>query len=411
MLVERLTLALMLIAACGPNNAGSTTGDATTGTTGAASTSTQLTTAPTTGDPGEIGDIGTGGTTVDATTSAPSDLPACGESRIETVLVTPPSLALVVERSGSLVAANNFWDHDADDPDDDGLTADMAPATPRVSRWQSVSQALASTLAGHDARLNAGLALFPAASATPGPGAAACPVDDALVVPIGPMRAGEIVAALPDQNDTTLAGASPATRGVKAALAALQALDTVGSRFIVLITDGAPNCREGVGDAALLDTVDDQLAPLIADALAQGIPTEVVGIAIENVENPSIVDGEPDGVRPFIELKRAAIFGGATESPWFRDAQDQVQLQAELEAVMARALCTFPLLPLPDYPSYVELDIGGVEYGKGSTGECDDEHTWRYLDKDTWMLELCNQACADFLAGGEIVARFRCPND
>ena len=404
MLVERLTLALMLTAACGPTTAGPTTGDATTGTTDVASTGTQPTTTPTTGD------ISTG-TTVDPTTGAPlPDLPRCGETLIQPVIITPPSLALVVERSGSMVSADKFWDHDADDPDDDGLTADMSPATPKQARWRSLHEVLASTLAAHDGRLHAGLALFPAASATAGPGAAACPVDTALTVPIGPTPAAAIVAALPDPDDTTLAGASPATRGVKAALAGLLALDTVGSRFIVLITDGAPTCREGVDEAALLETPDDQLAPLTGEALAQGIPTEIIGIAIKNIENPPVVDGEPDGVRPFAELKHAAIFAGATESPWFRDAQDQLQLQAELDAVTARALCTFPLLPRPDLPSYVDLELGG-KYIPPVDNECGAENGWHYLDEDTLMLELCNKSCADFIAGKQLVSHFRCPND
>lgn len=383
-------------------------------TTSAATTGAATGTAAPTSDTGAAGTSTTGAASTGAETAGEESWipPVCGEDLFVPLVAAAPNIALVVERSGSLVAAANFWDHDADDPDDDGLTDAMTPATPRQARWPGVARAVKAMLAAHDHQVHVGLGLFPAASATNAHSAAACPVDPTLAVAVAAMHADAVVAALPAEHDETLAGASPATNAVRAALAGLAAVRDAGFKYVVLITDGPPNCQDDAADeAALLETVDPQLAVEIGEAFAQGIRTLVVGVAVKNVKTEPVVDSEPDGVRPFAQLKAAAIAGGATVSPWFYDAQDEAQLALELERIAALTVCTFPLEPRPDVPDYMELVVGGLNYGYARDDPCADRDGWRYVDHSESALELCNAACAQFMAGEALVGRLRCPND
>ena len=196
------------------------TASATDGT--ASASATEGTTAGTTPTEASMSSEPTGGNT----TFDPND---CGESVVNIPIVTP-SVMLVLDKSGSMVATpGGFWDHDADDANDDGIQdADpmmMAPATPKITRWESLWSVVDLIANGFNGSMNMGMILFPSKAAKADYSAVACVVNAAPEVPVGPMSAADIIAAIPPAkaDKTVIQGGTPATKGVVAAVAELHA--------------------------------------------------------------------------------------------------------------------------------------------------------------------------------------------
>ncbi|WP_434420520.1 hypothetical protein [Nannocystis pusilla] len=159
----------------------------------------------------------TGNTTFD-----PND---CGEAVVDIPVVTP-NVMLVLDKSGSMVTPDKgYWDHDGDDANDDGIQdADpmmMAAATPKITRWKSLYSVVDFITGTFENSMNLGAVLFPSKMAASAYNATACPVNMTPEVEIAPMNGQAILNAIPgaDETDMTIKGGTPATKGVKAALA------------------------------------------------------------------------------------------------------------------------------------------------------------------------------------------------
>ena len=252
---------------------------------------------PTTGAPGAstAESVTTSETAGDATTGAPG----CPLFEIE----ARPQIAqvmLVLDKSGSMVTDENRWDHDGDDADDDGLVdGDSTPATARVTRWRSLHETVAAIVGESEPRTDFGAVLFPAREATKHYDAQACLVHATPEVPVGPDQGAQILATIPPADAVDLYGGTPATAGVLAGLAGLAAArdpEVAAPQYLVLVTDGAANCAVDPvddSDASLFEVYDEQLASVVADALAKGVPTFVVGIAITAELSGSLPDATP----------------------------------------------------------------------------------------------------------------------
>src|SRR5690606_34271220 len=112
-------------------------------------------------------------------------------------------------------------------------------------------------------------------------------------------------------------------------------------RIVMLVTDGAANCStSAMTDTQLFENYDDNLATIVGDAFSvDNIPTYVIGIAIDNANNPNIQDGNPNGINPYEKLNELATLGG-TAKPGpesFYSATNQLELAAALEAIVADA--------------------------------------------------------------------------
>ncbi len=174
----------------------------------------------------------------------------------------------------------------------------------------------------------------------------------------------------------------------------------------MLITDGAANCSpEAADELERFELLDAALVPLIADAAALGISTFVIGVDVPDVPSGVEVDGEPDGVDLAAFLGEVALAGGTT--PFL--AGDDAELAGALEAIAAATItCVVPLDPLPKYPDFVELTLGGVAYGGLLAGPCDGDG-WRFADDQFFTVEFCGQVCVDFRHLGLADFLFRSP--
>lgn len=357
------------------------------------------------------------------TTFDPND---CGESVVNIPIVTP-SVMLVLDKSGSMVsAATGFWDHDADDANDDGIAdADpnmMQAATPKITRWNSLWTVVELIVTGFNGSMNMGAILFPSKSAESEYGEVACIVNSEPEVPIGAMNAEAIIAAIPPATagDKVIQGGTPATRGVKTAIKELEGAPADQPKFMILVTDGAANCQENAPDnTVLFEMYDEALAPTIQAAADAGIKTYVVGIDISQNVSGATKDGNPDNTNTYERLNQVAIAGGVPRAgdEKFFNTTNQEELEMALQMISMQILsCTLDLDPSPVYLDYVEVTVK-EEYGKDQVKDCATEDGWQYVPKmdpndpnEPVRIELCGAACSDFQKSGMIDIQYRCPN-
>jgi hypothetical protein len=314
-----------------------------------------------------------------------------------------PRIVLVLDKSGSMLLE---WDHDGD------------PATEAVSRWSSLRAVVESMVGGLDSVVQFGAVLFPSLEATSKPTIAACVVDAEPLVPVGPQSGAAILAAIPPADTTTIAGGTPSTEGILAAVSELDGLEGDDEpKFIIFITDGAANCDPD--NEELFDDYDGRLAQTVADARLAGYQTHVVGIDISNALTPVLQDGNPDGINPWEKLNELAEIAGTARDgdEKFYNATNEQELQAALMAITGDVVsCEINLgKPVPDsfYIQLVEIGEDGSdeqEYPGMDTqvGDCDSESGWQYTSPARDAIRLCGAACEHYKATGLIEIDYGC---
>ena len=433
-----LTLMSLVSGACGDSKGNDESDSNTTNpTTGGIVTFTASATetATSTGEP-TVGTATMDGTATDTPTMSSSeptmggnttfDPNDCGESVVNIPIVTP-SVMLVLDKSGSMVSdKTGFWDHDADDANDDGiLDSDpmmLMPATPKITRWNSLWTVVELIVNGFNGSMNMGAILFPSKTAKADYSEVACTVNATPEVPVGVMNAAKIIAAIPSAtaDDTVIQGGTPATRGVKAAITELEAAPADQPKFMILVTDGAANCQEMAPDnTTLFEMYDEDLAPTLAAAAEAGIKTYVVGIDITTEISGATKDGNPDNTNTYERLNEVAIAGGVPRAgdEKFFNTTNQEELEAALQSISMQILsCTLDLDPAPVYLDYVEVTVKEM-YGKDQVADCASEDGWQYAPKmdpndpnEPVRIVLCGAACSDFQMTGMIDIQYRCPN-
>jgi len=327
--------------------------------------------------------------------------PSCGESDF-VLEALPTKVLLVLDKSASMV--NFTWDHDGD--------AD----TPEVTRWQSLHETVSTVTTTFDASIEFGALLYPSLNATSDYSEAACLVESEPEVPVAPTNAAAILAGIPPMDATAaIQGGTPSRLAIESAVAHLTEFNPSQPRAILFVTDGEANCQEETADVTeLFEVYDPGLLPVVADAFETNtIPTYVVGIAIRDEVLPTEVDGNPDGVNPSDELDDLAEAGGRPQ------AGGQTQYfattnQAELEAALAEIVgeefsCQIPLDPEPDYPEYVEVEVGDDTIDRVT--DCATEDGWVFVNPDGPYdaVELCGAACDALAQQGTAHAIYGCP--
>jgi hypothetical protein len=175
----------------------------------------------------------------------------CGATRNPTMRL-PPDLLLVFDRSGSMLA-------------DPATGRNCMPAATCPSKWNQATAAVNMAVTSSQTMIRWGLKLF----TSNGNG---CTVTPGVQVGIGlndaPAIATALAAAAPGGN-------TPTTMAMTLGGDYLATLTTPNPRFIVLVTDGQPNCAGGNGGG------DDSAAAIAAVGAqaARGYGTFVIGVA------------------------------------------------------------------------------------------------------------------------------------
>ena len=423
-----LLVATSLLLAC-PGSGDEDSGDATTQT----SNNTPGILAnpdPTTGDESAestAGETGGNESTVGTDTSDETTVGLnCGVEDI-VASVTIPRVMLVLDKSGSMVAmGSGYWDADNDDADNDGFVdgdPNMTMATPKITRWQSLYETVDFIVTDFEERMDFGAVLFPSKSAKGIYTAEACPVNATPDVPIDTDQGAVILSTIPPANEIAkINGGTPATAGMLTGIAGLETDnpdDASRPKYIILVTDGAANCSmDAVDPIDLFENYDEQLPIVVGDALAQMIPTFVVGIDIKDVTSGMTQEGNPDNTNTYEKLNEVAIAGGQARdgAEKFYNTANQVELQAALMNISELITsCTFDLSkPINDTLQYLDelvVDENGTSplvYGKAQVTDCATESGWHYTDETKSAIELCGDACTLFKQTGEVDIVFQC---
>ncbi len=269
-----------------------------------------------------------------------------------------PDILIVLDKSGSMV---------------DG-----------VDRWAPSVAALKTTTAELQDRVRFGLMIFPGAD-IPGSGGLFgtppknCQPGSVLVAPVlgsAADIAAQLDAAMPDGTSTPIPGAlKTAHDSLGTAIAGPDKSPT--PKYVLLVTDGGPNCTVDARSATLLSPesffVECQMQSYAeVDSLAKdGIKTYVIGYDTQTV--PALI--------PILdEMAKRGDTGETTH----RVVTDENSLLAAIDAIAGQlTTCTFQLDQAPPDVNKIRVTLDGVDRANGDGWELTGDRT----------IELRGQAC------------------
>jgi hypothetical protein len=326
---------------------------------------------------------------------------ACGEFCGETFLhevTAPPNLYFLVDRSGSM-----------------GAFVDGASLTKYDMARKVLGDLL--TVIGH--RVRYGASIFPADTESCGGGL------EVFVPTLGGLPAcdgsfdPQLVDFLRRFGNFAPGGSTPTAAALTELRSELQGLD--GDTYLVLLTDGAPNCNldttcgsdqctlniEGASVARRACTPDfnccdaDNTGPGAPGYCVDGDATEhqIARLAAHGV--PTFVVGMP-GAEPYSDLlARLAVAGGTARqgAVAYYAVKDQDELQQALYAIGTGVAisCSIQLDAPPDDPGMVNV------YFDGELVPADPDNGWSW-DGDS-EIRVNGEACDRLKAGDVIDAR------
>jgi hypothetical protein len=261
------------------------------------------------------------------------------------------------------------------------VDADLDAATPPVTRWSMLADALDGfllTLAMRDA---VALWTFPRFDAAAPPSLGACEIAEAH--PGFDAPAADLVTYLPIAEADFFLGATPMTGALSQVTLELADRPATASRHVVVVTDGAPNCAAGAEAPGAFDEVDPGARAWIEDALTAGITTHVVAVAVPEGTYGGGVEGD------VITDHRAALADLA------QAGGTALQLAADADGlVRTTASCRLPVpIDLQGWLFVVRIGDDPEYYEIGSE-QCADEAGFVYVAPgDPSVIELCAAAC------------------
>ena len=304
-------------------------------------------------------------------------------------------LMFVIDRSGSMAFSL------------DGRRPPLAPGT--ISRWDTLRDALASTIAPFDSSLAMGATFYPAEGATGND--EACEVETASGIP--PAR-GNTTQILSVFDNTVPIGGTPTAEAVRQAAQFVTGTRGV-VRTMVLATDGAPNCNGGLdrttctctsatgnctGPDGARNCLDATRTIDVIRSIAQvqNIPVYVIGIG--GTEKPEFLT----------VLDQMAVAGGRPRptTPRHYNVQTAAEMKEALQTIQdSVAKCTYLTPSAPTDPSAISVEIDGIPIPR------DTGHTygWDWNDQAYGVLTFFGAGCTKASTGTpQITGVVRCEN-
>lgn len=281
------------------------------------------------------------------------------------------------------------------------------------SRWSAMYDVLSETLPAFEHAMRMGVLLFPRVPVSAALASAqSCDQLPGTGVDVAPLRdnAGTVLTAIRQFGPS---GATPTASAVRRAARFTAATGSRElARYLVLATDGAPNCNltlnpstctcayggtncanAGLGARYCLD--DDATVVAIDEARRGGIATYVIGI-----------DGDLNE-RYLRVLDRMALAGGRAlpTAPRYYSIQDRAQLAVAFETIQRTVTrCAYVTPSRPDDPDRITVTRGGATIPRDPTRR----EGWDWTDRDYGELTLFGAACDEAPTSATIEATVAC---
>jgi hypothetical protein len=290
----------------------------------------------------------------------------CG-IKTQSAKMIPPDIMLVMDRSLSMT-------NDINDKTCTGAMGNNGNCGAN-SKWELMVPALNQVITDTNAKVNWGMFYL-------GDEPAQCGVATAPVVPVAAMNASAVTTSLTTNQFNGQTG-TPTRRAIQGAVSYLTGLGDMNPKYILLATDGQPNCATTSASSLNMDDTagTDQA---VKDALAATIPTFVVGIGNTNAAT-SLNQLAIDGGRPQM--------GGATS---YYQVNDAAALSSALGTIVGQAAsCTFNIGAAPDGTTATGLGV----FGDGNKLTMDPANGWTFKDMTMTTIVLNGSLCDQVLSG------------
>ena len=320
-------------------------------------------------------------------------LPGCGAQDngsfcdcVDTPLFAdPPNIYFALDRSGSMAQGN---------------------------KWDQVRQVVAQVLRGLGPRANFGATVFPGFEQS----SCALPKE---VLPLSPGDPpgvdGNTTTALLKATSGSPYGGTPTAQALRSVLQSLR--NVTGKTFVILATDGGPNCNAGAscGFDQCMPNIESTpgcspLGPLNCCEPPEGFrescldapATNSAVLALKAAGIDVYVVGLPGTATYGALLDQLAVSGGTalpTSPKYYRvDSSGDNQLLVALKKIAAKivATCEFKLKEAPKDPSKVNVYLDEVILPK------DPVNGWKI---ESGTVTLLGSACAKVLAGDVLDVR------
>jgi len=304
-----------------------------------------------------------------------------------TLQQAPPAEAyLVLDRSGSM--------------------ADPGSAPP-ATKWEELNSAVDFVLQQFEASIRFGVLTFPSDNLckTPGP-----------QVPVGLNHRQAVLSHL---NQTSPAGGTPTAAALTNAAQSLQDIgDPKSIKYIVLATDGGPNCNFGLAANPCSCT----LAPAAWCCTSSPSPCYAGQTCLDETRILQVLQGlHQQGITVFVIglegsaeytalLDAMATAGGAPKvggTTAYYPATNKAELQAALQAIAVSLIsCEIDLTQAPEFPNKVLVYLDGKLVPRDTSKQ----NGWDYTDATLTKIKLYGPACSDLQDGKKhtLTATFPC---
>ena len=278
---------------------------------------------------GSGGSGGTGGGGGSGGGGADGGMNNCGVQNFMLVKGGTPDLLIIQDRSGSMSM--------------DAMGGNTTP-----SKWTSITTAISQVVMSVTS-VDWGLMMFPSTSGGGGI-FGGCSPPTTPDVPVAAMNGAAVSSALSAASPN---GGTPTTATLNAAVSYLQGLSNMHTHYLLLATDGEPNCGAGGGnsDAAAAEQA-------VTAAATAGIKTFVVGIGANTGADAT--------------LTQMAMNGGVPNMTPGQKAYYEVSSTTDLVTVLNKVAgqivsCSYALQQAPANPNLVEIDGNGVPIPRDKT--------------------------------------------
>ena len=302
-----------------------------------------------------------------AGSGGPTEQMNCGLTKVA-LESRPADLLLVLDRSGSMVQ-------------------EIDVGGTQVQKWPEVVSALDTVVKKTEGAVSWGLKLYPVPNQ--------CSVPDGATVPVAANNHGAVMAAINANTPVENGGSTPTRVAVEKGVAFMRASGSPNSKYLVVATDGLPNCRNGGGGGQSNRDPAGAVAAVTA-AAAAGMPSFVVGIATQ--------DGDAHDT-----LNQMAVAGGRPRNGDVRyyPVASRDELTTALETITGQIVsCTFFLDKPPPSPNDVAVNVDGMRVARDTNSM----EGWNYGDGNRSVV-LYGSVCDKLKAGDakDVQIIFGCP--